>query len=218
MNIDNLLRTLNQYMDDIFETFGGQSKEYMNALKQVKEALPESVLDDVVRQGLDYSGDAPEEPLKFSRSKSSRSELEEFSEDLRQLRAEQRESGTARKQAKKYIEDAEARGIDPNEIDIKEEAQHKYDFDNSTNDWYEDVMNDEDIPDDWKEEIRDKYSTLHEDYEDANFRDELEIMIKIAKRRAKAARKHRGNEAAAETDLPSGVGYKIDDDFGGTGI
>lgn len=218
MNIDNLLRTLNQYMDDIFETFGGQSKEYMKALMQVKEALPESVLDDVVRQGLDYSGDAPDEPLKFSRSKSSRSELEEFSEDLRQLRAEQRESGTARKQAKKYIEDAEARGIDPNEINIKEEAQHKYDFDNSTNDWYEDVMNDEDIPDDWKEEIRDKYSTLHEDYEDANFRDELEIMVKIAKRRAKAARKHRGNEDAAETDLPSGVGYKIDDDFGGTGI
>ena len=218
MNIDNLLRTLNQYMDDIFETFGGQSKEYMKALMQVKEALPESVLDDVVRQGLDYSGDAPDEPLKFSRSKSSRSELEEFSEDLRQLRAEQRESGTARKQAKKYIEDAEARGIDPSEINIKEEAQHQYEFDNSTNDWYEDVMNDEDIPDDWKEEIRDKYSTLNEDYEDANFRDELEIMIKIAKRKAKAARKHRGNEDAAETDLPSGVGYKIDDDFGGTGI
>ena len=218
MNIDNLLRTLNQYMDDIFETFGGQSKEYMKALMQVKEALPESVLDDVVRQGLDYSGDAPDEPLKFSRSKSSRSELEEFSEDLRQLRAEQRESGTARKQAKKYIEDAEARGIDPSEINIKEEAQHQYEFDNSTNDWYEDVMNDEDIPDDWKEEIRDKYSTLNEDYEDANFRDELEIMVKIAKRKAKAARKHRGNEDAAETDLPSGVGYKIDDDFGGTGI
>lgn len=218
MDIDNLLRTLNQYMDDIFETFGGQSKEYMNALKQVKEALPESVLDDVVRQGLDYSGDAPEEPLKFSRSKSSRSELEEFSEDLRQLRAEQRESGTARKQAKKYIEDAEARGIDPGEIDVKEEAQHQYEFDNSTNDWYEDIMADEDIPDDWKEEIRDKYSTLNEDYEDANFRDELEIMVKIAKRKGEAARKHRGNEAADETDLPSGVGYKIDDDFGGTGI
>jgi len=218
--IDNILRTLNKYMSDIFDTFGGQSKEYMKALKQVKESLPEPVLEDVARQGLDYSGDAPDEPLQLSRSKQAKNELKEFSEDLRQLRKLQRDTGTAKRQARKYIEDAEDRGIDIKDKDeyIREEAQHQYDFDNSTNDWYEDVMSDDDIPDDWKEEIRDKYSDLNEDYDDANFRDELEIMVKIAQRRAKAARKHKKSEPEEPSDPPSGIGYSIDDDFGGLDV
>ena len=221
MNIDNILRSLNKYLNDIYDTFGGQSKEYMRAMKQVKEALPEPVLEDTARQGLDYSGDAPEEPLQLSRSKASKNELEAFSEDLRQLRELQKDTGTARRQAKKYIDDAKDRGIkiDEDKIDqyIQEEAQHQYDFDNSTNDWYEDVMSDDDIPDDWKEEIRDMYSNLNEDYDDANFRDELEIMVKIAQRKAKAARKHSKSEPE-EPAAPSGIGYSIDDDFGGLDI
>ena len=221
MNIDNILRSLNKYLNDIYDTFGGQSKEYMRAMKQVKEALPEPVLEDTARQGLDYSGDAPEEPLQLSRSKASKNELEAFSEDLRQLRELQKDTGTARRQAKKYIDDAKDRGIkiDEDKIDqyIQEEAQHQYDFDNSTNDWYEDVMSDDDIPDDWKEEIRDMYSNLNEDYDDANFRDELEIMVKIAQRKAKAVRKH-SKSGPEEPAAPSGIGYSIDDDFGGLDI
>ena len=221
MIIDNILRTLNKYMEDVFDTFGGQSKEYMKALKQVKESLPEPVLEDVARQGLDYSGDSPEEPLQLSRSKSAKNELDSFKEDLRQLRELQKETGTAKRQARKYIDDAKDRGIDVKNKDeyIREEAQHQYDFDNSTNDWYEDVMSDDDIPDEWKEEIRDKYSDLNEDYDDANFRDELEIMVKIAQRKAKAARKRKKNDPEPEPETPpSGIGYSIDDDFGGLDI
>lgn len=221
MNIDNILRSLNKYLNDIYDTFGGKSKEYMRAMKQVKEALPEPVLEDTARQGLDYSGDAPEEPLQISRSKASKNELEAFGEDLRQLRELQKDTGTARRQAKKYIDDAKDRGLEIDDEDlqqyIKDEAQHQYDFDNSTNDWYEDVMSDDDIPDDWKEEIRDMYSNLNEDYDDANFRDELEIMVKIAQRKAKAARKHNKSEPE-EPAAPSGIGYSIDDDFGGLDI
>lgn len=216
MNLDNLLRSLNKYLVDIFDTFGGQSKEYMNALKQVREALPERVLEDTVRQGLEYEGDAPEEPLQLSRSRAAKDELEVFAEDLRQLRAKQKDTGTARKQAKKYIEDAEARQLTVKDKAqyIREEAEHQYEFDNSTNDWYDDVMGDENIPDDWKEEIRDMYSNLNEQYEDAVFRDTLEIMVKMAKRKGELAKKHH-IEAPEEPAAPSGVGYAVDDDFGG---
>lgn len=208
-------------MTDIFETFGGQSKEYMTAMKQVREALPERVLEDTVRQGLDYEGDAPEEPLQLSRSRAAKDELEVFAEDLRQLRAKQKDTGTARKQAKKYIEDAEARNIkikDKAEY-IRTEAQHKYDFDNSTNDWYDEVMAHDYISDDWKEKIRDKYSQLHDEYEDAVFRDELERMVKVTLRRGEVrkryAERHAEPEPEPEPAAPSGVGYAVDDDFGG---
>lgn len=218
MILDNILRTLNKYMADIFDMFGGESKEYMNAMKQVKEALPESVLEDTVREGLDYKGASPTEPVKFSRSKATQAELENFKEDLRQLRELQKETGTARRQAKKYIEDAEARGLEADDIDIREEARHLYEFDNSTNDWYDEIMEDEDIPDDWKEEIRDKYSDLNEDYEDANFRDELEVMVRVAQRYSKSKKKRRQLEEPSADEPVSDVGYKIEDDFGGIDI
>ena len=218
MILDNILRTLNKYMADIFDMFGGESKEYMNAMKQVKEALPESVLEDTVKEGLDYKGASPTEPVKFARGKAVQAELENFKEDLRQLRELQKETGTARRQAKKYIEDAEARGLEADDIDIREEARHLYEFDNSTNDWYDDIMEDEDIPDDWKEEIRDKYSDLNEDYEDANFRDELEVMVKVAKRYSKSKKKRRQLEEPSADEPVSDVGYKIEDDFGGIDI
>lgn len=220
MNLDNLLRSLNKYLVDIFDTFGGQSKEYMNAMKQVKEALPEKVLQDTARQGLDYEGDAPEEPLQLSRGKASRDELEVFKEDLQQLRNTQKDTGTARRQSQKYIDDAEARNIkikDKAEY-IRTEAQHKYDFDNSTNDWYDEVMAHDYISDDWKEKIRDKYSQLHDDYEDAVFRDELERMVKVALRRGEVRKRYAERHAEPEPEPetpPSGVGYAIEDDFGG---
>lgn len=217
MILDNILRTLNKYMADIFDMFGGESKEYMNAMKQVKEALPESVLEDTVREGLDYKGASPTEPVKFARGKAAQAELENFKEDLRQLRELQKEIGTARRQAKKYIEDAQARGLEADDIDIREEARHLYEFDNSTNDWYDEIMEDEDIPDDWKEEIRDKYSDLNEDYEDANFRDELEVMVRVAQRYSKSKKKRRQLEEPSDEPV-SDVGYKIEDDFGGIDI
>lgn len=218
MILDNILRTLNKYMADIFDMFGGESKEYMNAMKQVKEALPESVLEDTVREGLDYKGASPTEPVKFARGKAAQAELENFKEDLRQLRELQKETGTARRQAKKYIEDAEARGLEADDIDIREEARHLYEFDNSTNDWYDEIMEDEDIPDDWKEEIRDKYSDLNEHYEDANFRDELEVMVRVAQRYSKSKKKRRQLEEEPSDEPVSDVGYKIEDDFGGIDI
>ncbi|MBO7259880.1 MAG: hypothetical protein J6U97_00110 [Bacteroidaceae bacterium] len=195
-------------MKDIYDTFGGSSKEYMNALKQVKENLPESVLEDTARKGLHYEGAAPDEPLQFSRGKASKAELEAFQTDLQELRKEQKESGTARKQSEKYYEDAEARGLEKEDIDIKEEAEKLFEFDNSTNDWYDAIMSNENISDDEKEEIRDLYSDLFENYEDASFRDRLEEACRDILRKADIREASGGLPEAPEDDF----GFFIDED------
>lgn len=211
MILDNILRSLNQYMKDMFTTFGGESKEYMTALKDVKENLPEEVLQQTARKGLDFEGDAPTEPLQLSRGKDAKNVLENFESDLQEIRKDQKEQGTARKQTEKYREDAANRGIDPETIDIQEEAKKLYDFDHSTNDWYEAIMADPDITDDEKEEIRDLYSDLFENYEDAAFRDRLE---EAARDILRAADERRSDH---DTYIPpvDDIGYDPSDDFGG---
>lgn len=211
MILDNILRSLNQYMKDIFTTFGGESKEYMTALKDVKENLPEEVLQQTARKGLDFEGDAPTEPLQLSRGKEAKNVLENFGTDLQEIRKDQKEQGTARKQTEKYREDAENRGLDPDTIDIQEEAKKLYDFDHSTNDWYEAIMADPDITDDEKEEIRDLYSDLFENYEDAAFRDRLE---EAARNILRAADERRSDDSADISPVFD-IGYDPSDDFGG---
>lgn len=211
MILDNILRSLNQYMKDMFTTFGGESKEYMTALKDVKENLPEEVLQQTARKGLDFEGDAPTEPLQLSRGKEAKNVLENFETDLQEIRKDQKEQGTARKQTEKYREDAENRGIDPDTIDVQEEAKKLYDFDHSTNDWYEAIMADPDITDDEKEEIRDLYSDLFENYEDAAFRDRLE---EAARDILRAADERRSDDSAYISPVDD-IGYDPSDDFGG---
>lgn len=211
MILDNILRSLNQYMKDMFTTFGGESKEYMTALKDVKENLPEEVLQQTARKGLDFEGDAPTEPLQLSRGKEAKNVLENFESDLQEIRKDQKDQGTARKQTEKYREDAANRGIDPETIDIQEEAKKLYDFDHSTNDWYEAIMSDPDITDDEKEEIRDLYSDLFENYEDAAFRDRLE---EAARDILRAADERRSDDSAYISPLDD-IGYDPSDDFGG---
>lgn len=211
MNLDSLLRGINQYMKNIFNTFGGKSKEYIRALKDVKENIPSEVLERTARQGLDYEGDAPSEPLQLSRGKEAKDVLQHFGSDLKQTREDQKQMGTALAQSQKYYEDAENRGEDPADIDIQEEAEKLYDFDNSTNDWYDAIMSDPDISDDNKEEIRDLYSDLFENYEDAAFRDKLESRCRDILKQAEALRADTAEEAAAVPD----VGYNPSDDFGG---
>lgn len=212
MILDNILRSLNQYMKDIFNVFGGESKEYMNALKDVKENLPQEVLERTARQGLDYEGDAPTEPLQLSRGKEAKNVLDSFGSDLKQIRDDQKKMGTVRSQSQKYYEDAENRGLSPDEIDIQDEAKKLYDFDNSTNDWYDAIMSDPDITDDEKEEIRDLYSDLFENYEDASFRDRLENRARDILREADLRREEGSIDISPVTP---DVGYDPSDDFGG---
>ena len=51
MNLDNILRTMNEYISDIFNMYGGQSQEYTTTLRQVRDNLSDKVLSQVSKQG-----------------------------------------------------------------------------------------------------------------------------------------------------------------------
>ena len=208
MILDNILRTINEYLKDMFNTFGGQSQEYMTAMRQVRENIPKNVLKQTVRQGMDYKGAEPTEPLQFSRGKKSQDILSEFEADLSNLRKEQREQGTAKVQAQRYYEEQRAEGEQPNTAGMKERAAERFVFNNSVNDWYEAIMTSEFSTDDEKETTRMLYKELNLNYEDPDFRDKLErwctsVLHKMAVRE-KAAAKQQGEPV-------QGVGANLED-------
>ena len=195
-------------MKDMFETFGGQSQEYMTAMRQVRENIPRAVLDQTVRQGMNYTGAEPTEPLQFSRGKKAQDILSEYDADISNLRKEQREQGTASVQAQRYYEEQRAEGEQPNLAGAKERAEERFVFNNSTNDWYEAIMTSEFSTDDEKETTRMLYKELNLNYDDPDFRDKLErwctsVLHKMAKRK-KAAAKQQGESV-------QGVGANLDD-------
>lgn len=175
MNIDNILRTMNEYINDIFSTFGGQSVEYSAAVKQVRDNIPQNVLEKVTRTGLHYSGDKPTEPIQFSRGKAAKEILSAFTSDLGNLRSEQRESGTAAGQAQRYYTEQKIANEDipVSKKKMKQQAQQRYNFNQNINDWYDKIMQSEKISDDEKEAFKDLYSTLHSDYSDAAVRENI---------------------------------------------
>lgn len=169
-SLDNVLRTMNEYLKDMFDIFGGSSTEYSRALQQVKAALPDNVLNQVTRSGLHYAGAAPTQPLQFSRGKAAQSVLTNFQGDLDKLRAEQRQTGTAKVQQQDYILEAKIDKKPATREEIKKRAIERYEFNNLVNDWYEDIMNDNLIDDATKASLKDKYSNIRSDYDDPTFR------------------------------------------------
>lgn len=175
MNLDNILRTMNEYLSDMFNMFGGESMEYSTAVRQVRENISDDVLTQVARTGADYESDIPTEPLQFSRGKAAQNILSNFQTDLAQLRKEQRETGTAKTQAQRYYTEQKLDEPDiPVDLNkIKEQAAARYDFNNNVNDWYDEIMESELISEAEKEEVRDKYSTITTNYSDPDFRDDI---------------------------------------------
>lgn len=208
-SIDNLLRTINEYMKDMFDTFGGQSQEYMTAMKQVRENIPKNVLDQTVRSGLKYAGDKPTEPLQFSRGKASQEILSNYDADISQLRKDQREQGTAQTQAQRYYEEQKQAGEQPTKQGAKERANERYYFNNSTNDWYSAIMESEYSTQEEKDITRMMYKELNLNYDDPAFREKLENwcinVLRNMRQREKATEKQ-----APESDIV-GVGANLDD-------
>lgn len=196
-SLDNTLRTMNEYLKDMFDTFGGASQEYSTALQQVKAALPDNVLNQTTRQGLHYAGAEPTQPLQFARGKQSQSVLQNFSADLDKLRQEQRATGTAKVQQQVYIrEEKIEKGKDykgTSKETIKQRANERYDFNNNVNDWYEDIDKSVDLTKAEKDEIKDKYRDIRSDYDDPTFRRGLRDMVQ----QAKAAAAERAAKATA---------------------
>lgn len=195
MILDNILRTMNEYIKDMFDTFGGQSDEYMRTLRQVRENIPDSVLQQTTRQGLNYVADRPTEPLQFSRGKKSQEILQNFETDLSNLRKEQRETGTAAVQAQPYYLEqqieAQEKGQPANVSKklIKEQAEDRYYFNSNVNDWYDEINNAEELTELEKQDIKADYSSLNENYWEVGARSSLQekaekLIDKIRQRRS----------------------------------
>lgn len=195
MILDNILRTMNEYIKDIFDTFGGQSDEYMRTLRQVRENLPDSVLQQTTRQGLNYVADRPTEPLQFSRGKKSQEILQNFETDLSNLRQEQRETGTAAVQAQPYYLEQQIEALEkgqPANVSkklIKEQAEDRYYFNSNVNDWYDEINNAEELTELEKQDIKADYSNLNENYWEVGARGSLQekakkLIDKIRQRRS----------------------------------
>lgn len=217
MILDNILRTMNEYIKDMFDTFGGQSDEYMRTLRQVRENLPDNVLQQTTRQGLNYVADRPTEPLQFSRGKKSLEILQNFKTDLSNLRQEQRETGTAAVQAQPYYLEqqieAQEKGQPANVSKklIKEQAEDRYYFNSNINDWYDEINNAEELTELEKQDIKADYSNLNENYWEvgarSNLQDKAEKLIdKIRQRRSQ---KSTGIPMPKNPNI-KGVGAKFD--------
>lgn len=175
-SLDNLLRTINEYMKDMFDTFGGQSQEYMTALGQVKSAIPRDTLSNIARQGLEYDRDNPTEPLQIRRGIKAEavfSEKEMF-DKLEKLRAEQRQTGTAKVQAQRYYTEQQEENEEPSLEGLRQRAADRYDFNNNTNDWYKKITDSEYATEFEKNETRKLYKEMYEDYDDQSYREAVE--------------------------------------------
>ena len=148
-------------MEDLFNWFGGQSEEYMNAMRQVRKNLPDNVLQNTQAQGLNYVYDNPTKPLKLSTGKASKEILQEFESDLQELRSEQKHSGTALEQAQKYIDELKKDGKEFSRKSIREAASGIYYFRNNVNEWYKDVDVSTTLTDEEKSYFKEAFSDLN---------------------------------------------------------
>lgn len=219
-SVDNLLRTVNEYMTDMFDTFGGQSTEYMNALQQYRDILPEAALDLYARQGNDYPGDTPDAPLLLSRGKASQNAFEALKTDLEALRAAQRQSGTALVQAQKYLNEPdkppEPDGKKPPKLQpktreyIRQRARENYELSNNLNDWYTTIMESEDITEPEKIMIKSYYSEINARYYDNEYMDEVKRKVMPLLERIERAKKKRAAEKAEQAGDVTGVSVDAD--------
>lgn len=210
MNLDNILRTMNEYLSDMFNLFGGESMEYSTAVRQVRENLSDDVITQVARTGADYESDSPTEPLQFSRGKAAQNILSNFQSDLAQLRKEQRETGTAKTQAQRYYTEQKLDEPDaPADLKrVKEQAAARYDFNNNVNDWYDDIVNSQELTDAEIDDIKDEYSTLNTDYSDPEKRNT--IRSKTQKLLDKIEKKRKNKDTNTEPFAPvEGVGADL---------
>ena len=219
-SVDNLLRTVNEYMTDMFDTFGGQSTEYMAALQQYRDLLPEAALDLYARQGNDYPGDTPDAPLLLSRGKASQSAFEALKTDLEALRAAQRQSGTALVQAQKYLNEPD-KPPEPDEKKppklqpktreyIRQRARENYELSNNLNDWYTTIMESEDITEPEKIMIKSYYSEINARYYDNEYMDEVKRAVLPLLERIERAKKKRAAEKAEQAGDVTGVSVDAD--------
>lgn len=207
MKIKSVISAINKHLTDVFNLFGGRSEEYMNALKQVRDNLPDNVLQQTQTQGLNYAYDTPREALKLSAGKKSQEILQNFEADLIKVRQEQKESGSAIVQAQKYIDDLAKDGLQFSRQRIKEKASGLYDFRNNVNDWYKDVDK-SNLSEAEKSNFKEAYSELNgaDPYEYAVLRQKIDENYNRLKPKLEEERRLRkAAEEEAQNAIESGM-------------
>lgn len=202
MNIKSTISAINKHLKETFDLFGGQSEEYARALRQVRDNLPDEVLQQTQRQGLNYAYDVPSKPLQISGGKQSQSVLSNFQNDLQQIRTEQKETGSALMQAQKYIDELKATGKQFSRKAIKEQASGIYNFRNNVNDWYSDIDKSSALSEEEKSALKADYSELNgaDDYEYSVLRRKITEKYNKVKPRLQAEKDlQQAENAAAET-------------------
>ena len=141
--IDNMLRSINKHLSDVFTTFGGKSTEYEKAQNEVYTKL--STLTQIKKPEYNDSGEMTS-PLQLSRSRNAIAEikLKEMENTVKDVREEQKKTGSAKMQAQKYIKKMQAQNIAPTTQNIRAYAKklHSQDF----ADMYNAVTASENIP------------------------------------------------------------------------
>ena len=207
MNIKSTISTINKHLKETFDLFGGQSEEYGRALRQVRDNLPDEVLQQTQRQGLNYAYDVPSEPLQISGGKQAQNILSNFENDLLQIRTEQKETGSALMQAQKYIDELKATGKQFSRQAIKEQASGIYNFRNNVNDWYSEIDKSATLSEEEKSALKADYSELNgaDDYEYGVLRRKIAENYERVKPRLDAEKALKQAENAAADAIASGV-------------
>lgn len=141
--IDNMLRSINKHLNDVFTIFGGNSVEYEEAQKDVFTKL--STLTQIKKPEYDENNKMTK-PMQISRSRNAIAEikLKEMENTVKDVREEQKKTGSAKMQAQKYIKKMQAQNIAPTIQNIRVYAKklHRQEF----ADMYNAVTNSENIP------------------------------------------------------------------------
>lgn len=141
--IDNMLRSINQHLKDVFAVFGGNSAEYEHAQSTVFQTM--STLTQMKKPEYNDKGEMTK-PLQLSRSRNSIAEikLKELQETVKDVREQQKREGSAKQQAQKYIKKLQEKNITPTLQNIRRYSKklHRQDF----ADMYNAVTTSENIP------------------------------------------------------------------------
>ena len=207
MNIKSTISAINKHLKETFDLFGGQSEEYARALNQVRDNLPDEVLQQTQRQGLNYAYDMPSKPLQISGGKQAQNILSNFENDLQQIRNEQKNIGSALMQAQKYINDLKSIGKQFLRKAIREQASGIYYFRNNVNDWYNDINNLVGLSEEEKSAIKADYSELNgsDDYEYAVLRRKITEKYNKVKPLIEAEKDLQQAEQIADETIETGL-------------
>ena len=172
-NVYNTVTTINQYLRDIFNTFGGESTEYTRAASQVLDTLTTQAQRETIRNV--QFRETPTKPLQLSKSKAALNVFKDVDNQIFDIRKQQRETGTAKQLQQLYIKELKALGEPVTKKSIKQRASQEFELKNNINPYYEELQI-SDAKD--YDELKQMYSQIHDNWDDPRWRDEFSKLLR----------------------------------------